>query len=48
MEADVTTADIAASGLIYETLDGIHPTRNGHKKLADTWLESLKDSIHGS
>ena len=44
-QAGVITADIAVSELIYETLDGIHPTRNGHQKLAEVWLESLKDPL---
>ena len=42
-EEGAITADIALSGLIYETLDGIHPTRNGHEKLAEAWLESISD-----
>lgn len=34
-------ADIAASGERYETLDYCHPTREGHKTLADLWLKAL-------
>lgn len=36
-------ADLAASGLRYETLDGSHPTAEGHKTLADAWTECLAE-----
>lgn len=31
-------ADLAASGSRYETLDGTHPTANGHLTLANGWI----------
>ncbi len=34
-------ADLASSGRCYETLDGLHPTRNGHRLIANLWLEKL-------
>ena len=36
-------ADLAATGNKYQTLDGTHPTRNGHAEIAETWIRC----IHG-
>lgn len=38
-------ADIAFSGKCYETLDGCHPTKNGHSLIAKLWLEKLKSLL---
>lgn len=35
-------ADLAVSGRCYETLDGCHPTKNGHRLMAELWFEKLK------
>ena len=35
-------ADLAATGLQYETLDGFHPTAKGHRTLAEAWIRCLK------
>lgn len=35
-------ADLAQSRKCYETLDGCHPTKVGHRLIADLWLEKLK------
>ena len=32
-------ADLAAYDIRYETLDGVHPTINGHKTIADVWIK---------
>lgn len=34
-------ADVASFGERYETLDYCHPTKAGHKSLADLWLRAL-------
>ena len=34
-------ADLAASGILYDSLDGVHPTLKGHETLANLWLEQL-------
>lgn len=34
-------ADLALSGKRYETLDGCHPTKNGHRTIAELWSEKL-------
>lgn len=35
-------ADIAAYGERYETLDGLHPTREGHRQLFLLWMRALE------
>lgn len=35
-------ADLAARNVRYETLDGTHPTREGHSTLAQCWVSCLK------
>lgn len=35
-------ADLASLNLRYETLDGTHPTKNGHQAIANAWISSLK------
>lgn len=34
-------ADLASFGESYETLDFCHPTKNGHKTLAELWLKAI-------
>lgn len=34
--------DMAASGLIYDTIDGCHPTAGGMAQLAGLWLKAIK------
>lgn len=36
-------ADIAALDMQYETLDGTHPTNNGHQTLYEAWMRSLSE-----
>lgn len=38
-------ADLASSGRCYETLDGCHPTKDGHSLMAKLWIEKLKSLI---
>lgn len=38
-------ADLASYNEQYETLDYCHPTKEGHKTMAQLWLKSLKDII---
>ncbi len=40
-EENCLLADLAASGKCYETLDGCHPTKDGHRVIAKLWLENL-------
>lgn len=35
-------ADLASLNLLYETLDGTHPTKNGHQIIANAWISLLK------
>lgn len=37
----VTLADLAKLDIQYETLDTAHPTKEGHKTLAEMWLKCL-------
>ena len=41
LKEGVMLADLAASGSRYETLDGTHPTANGHVTLASGWIHCL-------
>lgn len=36
-------ADISSFNERYETLDGVHPTMNGHKTFAELWIRCLTD-----
>ncbi len=38
----VKLADLAESGLSYDSLDGTNPTAEGHKNLANVWIQCLK------
>ena len=42
-EEQCMLADIAESGERYETLDGLHPNKEGHETLAKLWLEKLAE-----
>lgn len=44
-EENCLIADLAASGKCYETLDGCHPTKIGHRLIAELWVNNL-NSIH--
>lgn len=35
-------ADIAADGLVYDAIDGVHPTRDGMQAIADAFVRSLR------
>lgn len=37
----ITLADLAERDRRYETLDGTHPTANGHQTIADEWIACL-------
>ena len=39
--AQVGVADLASLDMRYETLDGAHPTKNGHITMAKAWIECL-------
>ncbi len=39
-------ADLAASEKCYETLDGCHPTKSGHRLIANLWLNELKSLLN--
>ena len=36
-------ADLSAMDLRYETLDGAHPTIDGHRVIAEAWIRQLED-----
>ncbi len=36
------TADMARNQVEYETIDGVHPNKEGMKTLADLWLKSIQ------
>ena len=40
--AGARVVDMAASGLVYDTIDGCHPTAGGMAQLADLWLAELR------
>lgn len=39
----VCLADLGAENIRYETLDGTHPTVNGHATIADAWIGALAE-----
>ena len=41
-EAGARVADMAASGLVYDAIDGCHPTAGGMAQLAELWLAELR------
>ena len=40
---NVLLADLSAHNIRYETFDGTHPTKAGHRTIAAAWLKCLKD-----
>ena len=34
-------ADLASEGIMYDTLDGTHPTQKGHAEMCKAWIRSL-------
>ena len=40
---NVLLADLSAHNIRYETFDGTHPTRAGHRTIARAWLRCLED-----
>lgn len=42
--AGVHIVDMAASGLLYDTIDGCHPTAHGMKQLAGLWLDAIRNA----
>lgn len=43
--AGIEVADLASQNLRYETLDGSHPTKEGHITLAKAWINCLKKTV---
>lgn len=43
-EAGARVVDMAASGLIYDTIDGCHPTAHGMEQLAGLWLDAIRNA----
>ena len=41
-QRNIRLADIASLGTGFETLDGVHPTAEGHKTIAEMWINSLE------
>lgn len=41
-DAGALVVDMAASGLLYDAIDGCHPTAHGMEQLADLWLDAMK------
>ena len=41
-QAGARVVDMAASGLVYDTIDGCHPTAGGMAQLAELWLSELR------
>ena len=41
----VNLVDLAKYNKYYQSLDGVHPNKEGHKLLADLWLHDLKQLV---
>lgn len=41
-KAQVSVADLANSGIEYETVDGVHPNKEGMRTLAQMWIGEMK------
>ena len=41
-EHGARVADLAASGVVYDAIDGCHPTAHGMAQLAALWLEAIR------
>lgn len=44
-ETGVHVADLAAKGVTFETVNGVHPTRDGMVTFADAWADILKPAL---
>ncbi|MCI5690383.1 MAG: SGNH/GDSL hydrolase family protein [Clostridiales bacterium] len=44
-EVGVQVADFAADGVTYESVNGVHPTRDGMVEFADAWAAILKPAL---
>lgn len=42
-ENNCLLADVAAKDDRYETLDGSHPTANGHQTIAEAWIDCIRN-----
>ena len=42
-QKNILLADIAKQNIRYETLDGTHPTAEGHKTIAHAWIKCLME-----
>ena len=42
---DCYLADLSKLNILYETLDGTHPTKPGHKEIADVWKTCISDLL---
>ena len=42
--AGAHVVDMAASGLIYDAIDGCHPTAGGMAQLADLWIDAVRSA----
>lgn len=40
--AEVDVVDLASLDMRYETLDGTHPTKNGHNTIAQAWIQCIR------
>ena len=43
-DAGAGLVDMAASGLVYDTIDGCHPTAHGMEQLAELWLSAVRNA----
>jgi len=42
--AGAHVVDMAASGLVYDTIDGCHPTAGGMAQLAALWIDAIRQA----
>ena len=38
-------ADLGKAAIQYETADGIHPTKQGHRDIAIAWIKAMNEFI---
>lgn len=43
-DAGARVVDLAASGVVYDAIDGCHPTAGGMAQLAALWLETIREA----
>ena len=41
----IFVADLGKAAIQYETADGIHPTKQGHKDIANAWIKAMNEFI---